>query len=181
MQPKLIVRTDQNQAELGNEVKRFIEQVISTLLSMDCKLLFKDLIGSPQAAQKDIVRRFQNDLLTNLNTGITVNESVWAVEVKAHLDYRDSYDLSLEKIMDGIKYIIIIELDKNRADQVAKKFLSRISHTIDCPTVYFAFCYPGTEKMNLSECKKYFHYFSNITNKMSSKETPKVFVGITTE
>ena len=61
---------------------------------------------------------------------------------------------------------MVIELDKNRADQVAKKFVSRMA-LIPSTTVYFvSLCYPGTENMNKAECEKYFGYCAALSNRM---------------
>ena len=61
-----------------------------------------------------------------------------------------------------------IELDKNRADQVAKKFVSRMA-ILPTTTVYFiSLCYPGTEMMNKSECAKYFGYCATLAHRMGS-------------
>lgn len=56
-------------------------------------------------------------------------------------------------------YQIIVELDATRADQVAKKMISRYYYankmTNGKPTVYICLLYPGTKSMNPSECVKY--------------------------
>ena len=57
------------------------------------------------------------------------------------------------------KYQIIVEFDATRADQVAKKMLSRYYYAHKTasgkPTVYVCLLYPGTESMNPNECIKY--------------------------
>lgn len=56
-------------------------------------------------------------------------------------------------------YQIILELDATRADQVAKKMLSRYYYASKAPdnkpTVYVCLLYPGTDSMNPNECVKY--------------------------
>lgn len=56
-------------------------------------------------------------------------------------------------------YQIIVELDATRADQVAKKMLSRYYYANKMangkPTVYICLLYPGTDSMNPTECVKY--------------------------
>ena len=67
---------------------------------------------------------------------------------------------------------IYIELDSWRADQVAKKMVSRFSNIIKSGSkqvVYVAVCYPGTKHMNLEECKKYFGYGQNILSMIKDK------------
>lgn len=56
-------------------------------------------------------------------------------------------------------FILILELDATRADQVAKKMLSRyyFANKIanNKPTAYVYLLYPGTAAMNPNECVKY--------------------------
>lgn len=64
------------------------------------------------------------------------------------------------------EYKIIVELDATRADQVAKKMLSRYYYAnkvkTEKPTVYVCLLYPGTEKMNQPECVKYMAMGSDV-------------------
>jgi hypothetical protein len=61
---------------------------------------------------------------------------------------------------------VVIELDKHRADQVAKKFVSRIA-ILPPTTIYFiSLRYPGTDDMNRPECEKYFSYCEILASKM---------------
>ena len=57
------------------------------------------------------------------------------------------------------KYQILVEIDATRADQLAKKMLSRYyyAHATSQgkPTVYVCLLYPGTDSMNPNECIKY--------------------------
>lgn len=64
-------------------------------------------------------------------------------------------------------FVVAIELDKNRADQVAKKFVSRVALLPDEKVYFLSICYPGTKRMNLNECVKYFGYCSNLAKRMS--------------
>jgi hypothetical protein len=65
--------------------------------------------------------------------------------------------------------LIAIELDKNRADQVAKKFVSRMAALPSTVPVYFlSVCYPGTVRMNKTECVKYFGYCKTLALRMGS-------------
>jgi len=67
---------------------------------------------------------------------------------------RDSADIWA----DLGKYEMIVEIDATRADQVAKKMLSRFCYSslINKPIIYVALLYQGTKSMNPEECKKYF-------------------------
>ena len=57
------------------------------------------------------------------------------------------------------EFQIILEIDATRADQVAKKMLSRYFYANKMaenkPTVYVCLLYPGTDSMNPNECIKY--------------------------
>ena len=50
---------------------------------------------------------------------------------------------------------VVIELDKWRSNQIAKKFVSRFALTLERPLIYIALCYGGTPHMNKNECSKY--------------------------
>ena len=179
MTATVITRTDK---QVSQETENFIDRVISVFTDLDCNNIFKNLIGQPQQDQRKSIKSFQTELQSKLNETFELKDKQkWKIEVLANIEYRDSFDLFLEIVLDNISYKVIIELDKNRADQIAKKFLSRTSHTIDHPTIYFAFCYPGTDKMSIVEAKKYFKYCLNISNKMSTQEIPRKFIGLVIE
>jgi hypothetical protein len=74
---------------------------------------------------------------------------------------------------------VIIELDKWRADQIAKKFVSRFALTLEQPLIYIALCYGGTINMNRSECEKYFSYCKRICDAFTkcNLRNPKQFYG----
>jgi len=63
--------------------------------------------------------------------------------------------------------LVVIELDKNRADQVAKKFVSRSATFKNEKIYYISLCYPGTDRMNLSECVKYFGYCADYPRELA--------------
>jgi hypothetical protein len=89
----------------------------------------------------------------------------WQMEYSPHSSKRDSID-----IFGSNKDIyIVIELDKHRADQVSKKFVSRSSLLIDKDIIYVSLCYPGTSNMNSSECKKYFGYCKMLSVRMGNE------------
>ena len=76
---------------------------------------------------------------------------------------------------------IIIELDTIRADQVAKKALSRFCFPIvnadNRKFIYVALLYPGTNSMNGNECQKYFHYASTLLKNISIGKRQVMFIG----
>ena len=63
----------------------------------------------------------------------------------------------------------IIEIDATRADQVAKKILSRLAlWGLKDPINYVAIMYPNTQK-GKNECEKYLRYGSDILHKINSR------------
>ncbi|MCC3158996.1 hypothetical protein LJ737_17265 [Hymenobacter sp. 15J16-1T3B] len=178
LQSVLVINTVPNAAFLGPKAKQFAEQLVDTCLKVDGVLAFSTLLGSDQKQQRSLVQGFQHQLAEALNQAVSVG---WRQEERCSPDYDDAYDLYLSAELDGLLYKVVIELDKNRADQIAKKFISRVAHTIDAPTIYVAFCYPGTAKMNMNEAKKYFGYCARHMNQLSKPELPKAFIGIVME
>lgn len=84
----------------------------------------------------------------------------------------DKADICIVKEIDSKNSIaerVIIELDKHRADQVAKKFLARMALKTNDRLIYVALCFPGSKYMNISECIKYFSYCAILAEKMPSK------------
>lgn len=79
-----------------------------------------------------------------------------------HRDRVDIYGVSTDQTKQ-----IVIELDAHRADQVAKKFVSRAALFSDKETLFVSLCYEGTKKMNKNECAKYFDYCGMLTERLS--------------
>lgn len=80
-----------------------------------------------------------------------------------YADIQDRADVYAKKD----DYEIIIEIDATRADQVAKKMVSRLSYHLltgkEHPgLIYVALLYPGTGNMNADECIKYFIFGQTI-------------------
>ena len=96
----------------------------------------------------------------------------WLVEKKLS-GCNDSVDIYAS---DSAEWEIIVEIDAARADQVAKKIVSRFSHISESRkrnVVYIALCYPGTERMNLNECEKFICYGKKIIKRL---HTNAVFI-----
>lgn len=140
--------------EYINEIKSCIQNNIPSIL--------KNLIKHSQPKQKIIITAFQNQLLSAFIGSIPY--ITWTKEYKIG-GRRDSIDIYGKESKGS--YNIIIELDKPRADQIAKKIVSRIANYLDEPFIYIAICYPGTDKMNPNECIKYFEYGKEIINKIN--------------
>jgi len=137
--------------------------IVNEIISFNSKSYFYTLIGKSQIEQKAIVTNFQKDLFLHLkNSFLSIR---WDTEYKAKNGSRDSVDIFGETS----NYSIIIELDKHRADQVAKKFISRSALYIDRKIFYIALCYPGTTRMPINETIKYFGYCSDLSKKLNNE------------
>jgi hypothetical protein len=97
----------------------------------------------------------------------------WDIEYKPSDSYKDSIDII--GLSDTTNIKVIIELDAHRADQVAKKYLSRLALSISDNIVYLALCYSGTKSMSKNECLKYFEYCNIIASNLSAKSDAKKF------
>lgn len=77
-------------------------------------------------------------------------------------DKRDSIDIYGE----CEDFVVVIELDKNRSDQVAKKFVSRMALVLNKKIYYVSLCYPSAERVSLNECIKCFCYCASLAPRM---------------
>lgn|GEM_PF-1455774 len=148
----------------------WLKSILDVITDFNCDNYFSDHLGQPQNAQKDIVTKFQKSLCQSLLDYIP--RVRWTMEYAPSRNQRDSIDIYGE----SEDFVVAIELDKNRADQVAKKFVSRIALLPDKKVYFISLCYPGTERMNLNECVKYFGYCSNLAKRMSG-----VYAGLVIE
>ncbi|MGL1921578.1 MAG: hypothetical protein OCD03_11190 [Hyphomicrobiales bacterium] len=153
MYPKIYNRT---------ETDDFCDKIISCIKNFECSLYFSHHLGKPQSEQKRIVQNFQNALHQKLTTQMP--KIAWIVEYSPTDGRRDSIDIYGELA----NLSVIIEIDKHRADQVAKKFVSRTSLFINREILYISLCYPGTKKMPVGECIKYFEYCRNISKSLGN-------------
>lgn len=126
---------------------------------------FKDKLpvkGSPQKEQSTPTKILVDSLSRHLQK---MNDLYFfETEKRVDRDFRDSID-----IFGGCQYgNIVIELDSNRADQVAKKFVSRSVLCGDANFLYVSYCYGGTKVMEKSENEvmKYFRYCSALATRM---------------
>lgn len=120
---------------------------------IECGAFFSTHLGKPQHEQRDVVASFQDSLLHQLRSKLTGFN--WTREHRPTSTTRDSIDI----FGRGSECVIAIELDKPRADQVAKKFVARMAALpANVPVWFVSVCYPGTERMNTNECVKYFGY-----------------------
>ncbi len=162
LKPALQIKS-KNADSLLNEIQLVIE-------SVDCRGYFSDHIGKSQSEQKVIVSRFQAELLVKLSNQIELAQ--WQSEYNPISESRDSIDIYGQTE----NAVIAIELDKHRADQVAKKFISRMAILPNTKVYFISLCYPGTANMSKPETLKYFGYCSNLSERMGN-----VYAGFTVE
>ena len=147
-----------------------------------------DIINSIQAAigeapigvapSLDDKRAFQQALSTKFSTQlrrVQISETEYKLSSVVK-DSDDGYNDKCDVFVETERYVIIVELDATRADQVAKKILSRYYYADKCskPTVYVCLLYPGTEKMNSNECIKYMNMGKDV---LLSMNTSNRFIG----
>ncbi|MCM2359804.1 MAG: hypothetical protein NDI77_16755 [Geobacteraceae bacterium] len=154
MKPELLVKSGEDEV-LGS--------IISCISSIECSNFFSSHLGKDQTDQKEIVAAFQRLTFSVLRE--LMPDVEWRVEYCPSQHVRDSIDI----FGKGNGFVVVIELDKNRADQVAKKFVSRMAILASSKTYFISLCYPGTEKMNKPECKKYFGYCSTLACRMGNQ------------
>lgn len=147
MKPRRSVMSDSDE---------FLQSLVASIGCIECSDFFSTHLGKSQPHQKLLVAGFQSLVASTLKSSIQHVE--WSTEYRPSAKNRDSIDI----FGRGAGFVVVMELDKSRADQVAKKFVSRIA-LFPLTKVYFvSLCYPGTERMDLSECEKYFGYCSTL-------------------
>jgi hypothetical protein len=146
---------------------------------MNKKLVINGLNTFPFDYKRYKAKRFKAKLLsTDLKEHLCkeLPDFVWETEHKPSDSCNDRVDIfGVSKETD---FKIVIELDPHRADQVAKKFLSRTVLFLYDNVLYVSLCYPGTKNMPINECKKYFKYcniLSEFLTKISNKQ--KLYIG----
>lgn len=142
------------------------EALRNALSNLKCANHFDGLLNMTQAEQKKIVDDFKRNLRLYLQTALPTLH--WSEEFSPTDVQKDAIDI----FGSNDSCNIVIEIDKHRADQVAKKFVSRNAIFADKRIIYVALCYRGTDNMNVSECIKYFGYCNCI-----SKSLNNLFIG----
>ena len=138
-------------------------EIIGCITEFECSSYFDAHLDRDQREQKLIVSNFQSSLCLALTQAVTGLR--WQQEYTPVREKKDSIDIYGSNDNFGV----VIELDKHRADQVAKKFVSRSSLLIDKNIFYVSLCYPGTSNMNSSECIKYFSYCKLLSERMGNE------------
>ncbi len=140
------------------------KSIINCIGDFDCTSLFGMHIGKSQSVQKEIVSEFQVGLCNKLNQSIS--NASWQLEYSPNKLKRDAIDIYGKSNDQSV----IIEIDKHRADQVAKKFVSRSALFIGSgKLLYISLCYPGTSSMSTAECIKYFGYCRLLSDCMGNE------------
>jgi hypothetical protein len=146
-------------SELNNN---WFSKILNSLQGLDCEKYVFELTNLTQPEQKIKVTELQNFILEILKE--KHSDFNWKTEYKVSNKRGDAIDIFGEKGNE----ILIIELDKWRADQVAKKIISRTALMIDKKIGFISLCYAGTESMNKSEVIKFFKYGNIIQSKLNN-------------
>lgn len=115
------------------------------------------------AAKQRVLSRIQNlgyGFKVNIDTDKSISERIPAISSN------DRLDLHVQLMLGEDAYNIVVEFDATRADQVAKKFLSRAALLKDQNLIYMSFCYPGRKSMDRNEVLKYFEYQKTLSSSL---------------
>jgi hypothetical protein len=138
-------------------------EIIGCISDFECSSYFGAHLDRDQNEQRLIVSNFQLSICLGLTQAVT--NLKWQQEYTPGSSNRDSIDI----FGSNDELSVVIELDKHRADQVAKKFVSRTALFEKKRIFYISLCYPGTSNMNSSECKKYFTYCKNLSTRLGNE------------
>ena len=154
MKPKLHVASDPDDP--------LLQGIVACITPINCTEHFTDHLRKVQAEQALVVKRFQQAVADSL--ALALPKFRWSQE---HLQTPGSKD-AVDIFGTSAEVLVVIELDKNRADQVAKKFVSRSAIFKDKKIYYISLCYPGTDSMNVVECIKYFGYCAHLSKRLGN-------------
>ncbi|EGR0923743.1 hypothetical protein EIB96_14030 [Vibrio parahaemolyticus] len=148
---------------ISNPDDEVLQRLNSIIEALPCQPYFTDHLTKSQVEQRKIVAAFQKELYHELFvefSGVT-----WFREFSPCSTSSDAIDIYGE----NEDFVVAIELDKHRADQVAKKFVSRMAIMPNKKIYYVSLCYPGTTSMSKPECIKYFGYCNNLALRMQNE------------
>jgi len=154
LKPRLSVLSDSDE---------LLTSLVACIGNIECSKYFSAHLGLPQREQRQLVADFQMVAMSTLKRSI--HDVEWHMEYRPSAMKRDSIDI----FGKGTGFVVVVELDKSRADQVAKKFVSRMALLPSTKVYFVSLCYPGTDKMNPSECEKYFGFCSALALRMGSR------------
>jgi hypothetical protein len=135
---------------------RVVRKLVSCVSSIDCSMFSK----KSDRTKTQRVKVLQCSIKAALARAFP--DIDWTDEYCPNSKYRDRIDI----FGKGKKYVVVVELDTTRADQVAKKFVSRLAILPATQIYYLSVCYPGTSNMNAAECKKYFGFCAELARRM---------------
>ena len=152
------IKIIKEQIDVVQKIKACLGQPIPACLG-DPDDSFRNSLGVCRKRIHKVIEAFQKALANNLAPNSDLKE---ITEFSLFEKSRDKADIRLESYQhNGKDYELIIEIDATRADQVAKKMLSRFCHSLELqpskPLFYIALLYQGTTSMNPDECIKYFN------------------------
>jgi hypothetical protein len=139
-----------------------LRAIVACITAINCTEHFADHLGKIQAEQASVVKQFQQAVSASLASALPRFQ--WFQEHMQTPGSKDAVDI----FGTSAEALVVIELDKNRADQVAKKFVSRTAIFKDKETYYISLCYPGTDRMSVRECIKYFDYCAHISKRLGN-------------
>jgi hypothetical protein len=122
--------------------------------------------GATDKQKVELQKLLKVEFQQSLNPDVSEIEYRLNTNVNGNRDRCDVYAETSE-------YQMLVEIDATRADQLAKKMLSRYyyAHTTsqNRPTIYICLLYPGTDSMNPNECIKYMEMGKEVLLAMNSK------------
>ncbi len=146
----------------------------------------QQLIQGKGTAKRGLIIALQNSVAEKLKTYGCTGYNTPEPECERFIFRDGSLDPEYKGVLDRADvyakygdFEIIIEIDATRADQVAKKFVSRFSYHLlsrqaKTKLIYVALLYPGTGSMSTDECIKYFSFGDAIVSQLGK---PSAFIG----
>lgn len=156
--------------------------VVNFIQTVDFTEYFRELRGATQKIKADAIKKLQKKLVSLLNSEF--EEDYDFSDEEGYLkEGKDKLDIVGFPLTEG-NPLIVIELDKTFAQQVAKKSLGRMGGLLDDDLnekfknynkscLYISLCYPGTPKMPRTENEKYMRFTQNICREISKGGTYK--------
>ena len=139
-----------------------LESLISCISALNCADHFAHHLERSQTEQATIISGFQYAFRDAL--ALAFPTIAWKLEHLPVPSVKDRIDIFGT---DGSARVVI-EMDKHRADQVTKKFVSRSAMFGQEKIHYISICYPGTDRMNVAECIKYFGYCASLSARLGN-------------
>ena len=143
-----------------------IEEVVKNAVSKLCIALQKTPIYASNERKKgvELVSDAEVRIKRRLShlPNLVVNSEKLLRDIDSRISSKDRADLIVTFSIGVQEWRVVVEYDAARADQVAKKFVSRLAQMPRENLIYIACCYSGTKRMSLPEVTKYFTFMSII-------------------